>query len=394
MEKPTTKAAYLAVATMGIVSLLGDVAYEGGRGIVPQYLSFLGASATLVGAASGGGEFLGYAMRLVGGSLADRTRAYWTFIFLGYGLIASIPLLGLTRSIQIAILLVFLERIGKGLRTPSRDTVLSIVSQEIGTGKAFGIHEFMDQLGAISGPALITTLLFLTGSYYSVTLAALFIPYVALVVALFYAYRKVGKIAKPETQRKAIEGARLGRAFYFYSGAVALNTVGLVPIALILFRASTVLPATQRWLIPALYLVAQAVDAPIALASGVAFDRVGIKILVIPFALSFLPSLFFSGQSLEWLILASIAFGIVLGMQESVYRAAIPSFAHLSVRGTAYGIFNTVLGVGFVMAGLVFGFFLDTGVSQAIIMAFVTASQALAILLLLGSARMRQVERS
>lgn len=393
-EKLTTKAAYLAVATFGIVSLLGDVTYEGGRGIVPQYLSFLGASAVLVGAASGGGEFLGYAMRLVGGPLADRTRAYWAFIFLGYGLIASIPLLGLTRSIEVAILLVLVERMGKGLRTPSRDTVISVVSKGIGAGKAFGIHEFMDQMGGISGPALMTALLFYTRGDYSVTLTALFVPYAALVAALFYAHRKVGNVARSEAQYEMAGRKRLGRGFYMYSGAVALNTVGLVPIALILFRASTILPQTQRWLIPTLYLVAQAVDAPIALVSGVAFDRVGIKILVVPFALSFLPSLFFAGQNLEWLILASVAFGVVLGMQESVYRAAIPTFADLSMRGTAYGIFNTVLGIGFVAAGLVFGFFLDRGVPQVLVMAFVAASQVPAILLLLRSARMSQAKES
>jgi len=348
----------------------------------------------LVGAASGGGEFLGYAMRLVGGPLADRTRAYWTLIFLGYGLIGSIPLLGLTRSVEVAILLVLLERMGKGLRTPARDTVLSVVSKGVGAGKAFGIHEFMDQLGAVTGPALMAALLFYTRSDYSITLTALFFPYAALVAALLYAHRKVGSIARPEEQREAAGKGRLGRGFYVYSGAVALNTFGLLPIALILFRANTILPATQAWLIPILYLIAQTVDAPIALVSGVAFDRAGIKILVIPFALSLLPSLFFAVQSFEGLVLASIAFGIVLGMRESVYRAAIPGFAHLSVRGTAYGIFNTVLGVAYIAAGLVFGFFLDAGASQGLVMVFVATSQILAILLLLRSARMSEVERS
>jgi len=393
MEEQRTKAAYLAVATLGMVSLLGDVIYEGGRGIVPQYLSFLGASAVLVGTASGGGEFLGYAMRLVGGSLADRTRAYWVLIFLGYGLIVSIPLLGLARSIEVAILLVLLERMGKGLRTPSRDTVLSVVSKGIGAGKAFGMHEFLDQLGGISGPALLTALLFYTGGDYSTTLTTLIAPYVALVAAIFYAYRKVGNIAQPDGKQEVAHRKMLGGGFYTYSGAVALNTVGLLPVALILFKASRILPVTQGWIIPILYLIVQAVDAPIALISGIAFDRVGIKILAVPFALSFLPSLFFAGQSFEWLLLASIAFGIVLGMRESIYRAAIPGFAPLNVRGTAYGIFNTVLGVAYIAAGLVFGFFLDTGVSQVLVMAFVVASQALAILLLLRSARMSRLER-
>ena len=391
MVKVTTRAAYLAVATFGVVSLLGDIPYEGGRGIVPQYLSFLGASATLVGTTSGAGEFLGYAMRLVGGPLADRTQAYWVLMFLGYGLIVSIPLLGLTRSIEVTILLVLLERVGKGLRTPSRDTILSVASKGIGVGKAFGIHEFLDQVGGVSGPALMTALLFYTRGDYSITLTALFAPYAALIIALFYAYKKTGNVTKLDARHEVTGEKRLGKGFYMYSGAVALNTVGLLPISLILFRASTILPVAQGWIIPILYVLVQVVDAPIALMSGIVFDRIGIKILMIPFVLSLLPSIFFTGQSFEWLILASIAFGIVLGMRESVYRAAIPGFAHLSVRGTAYGIFNTALGLAYVAAGMIFGFFLDTGISQVLVMAFVATSQALAVLLLLRSARMSRL---
>ncbi len=77
----SSRIAYLAILTMGIVSMLGDIVYESGRGIAPDYLRFLGASAFLVGAVSGAGEFIGYTMRFVGGSLADKSRAYWIFIF-------------------------------------------------------------------------------------------------------------------------------------------------------------------------------------------------------------------------------------------------------------------------------------------------------------------------
>ncbi|MEM3613652.1 MAG: MFS transporter, partial [Candidatus Bathyarchaeia archaeon] len=119
------KKAYVAILLLGIVSLMGDVVYEGSRGIVTPYLEFLGASAFAIAFFGRFGEFLGYALRLVSGSLADTTRAYWLFIFLGYGLIVSIPLLGVTRIWEIAIILVLLERIGKAIRSPARDAVLS-----------------------------------------------------------------------------------------------------------------------------------------------------------------------------------------------------------------------------------------------------------------------------
>jgi hypothetical protein len=78
-----TKNAYVAILLLGIVSLLGDVVYEGSRGIVTPYLEFLGASAFAIAFFGRFGEFLGYFLRLVSGRLADTTRAYWIFIFLG-----------------------------------------------------------------------------------------------------------------------------------------------------------------------------------------------------------------------------------------------------------------------------------------------------------------------
>jgi len=164
--KITKRTAYLAVLSMGIVSMLGDIAYESGRGIAPDYLRFLGASAFMVGAVSGAGEFIGYAMRLVSGPLADRSRAYWLFIFLGYGLILAVPLMGFTSSVEIVMLLLLLERLGKALRSPSRDAVVSIVSKGMGSGKAFGLHEFIDQIGAVIGPAALGAVMFYTANSY------------------------------------------------------------------------------------------------------------------------------------------------------------------------------------------------------------------------------------
>jgi len=101
--------------------------------------------------------------------LADRTKAYWIFIFVGYGLIAVVPLLGLAPSYLIAIIFVILERVGKALRSPSRDAVISIVSKGIGSGKAFGLHELLDQTGAIGGPLLVAALMFYSNNNYSST---------------------------------------------------------------------------------------------------------------------------------------------------------------------------------------------------------------------------------
>jgi MFS family permease len=355
------KTAYLSILLLGIVSLMGDVVYEGSRGIVPSYLEFLGATALVVGLVGGLGDFLGYALRLVSGFLADTTRAYWLFILLGYGLIVSIPFLGLSLGLEMAVILILLERLGKALRSPARDTVLSFISKDLGAGKTFGIHELLDQIGAIGGPLLVTVLMFYSNNNYRYTFSFLFIPFLALLAVLAYSYKRIGTRAIVfETQK--IEGKRekLAKPFYVYAFAVLLNSAGLITYTLILYKALTILQPTQQWIVPLIYLLIQGVDAPVALIAGYAYDKFGIGILLIPFLLSLFPPLLtmFDAQ-LSTLIAAAVIFGLVLGMQESIYRAAVSELTPISSRGTAYGIFNTAYGVGFLISGAVYGLLME-----------------------------------
>jgi len=196
----------------------------------------------LVGIVSGAGEFLGYAARLISGSLSDKSKAYWLFIFVGYGLILAIPLIGFTSSIWLVIAFLLLERLGKALRSPSRDTVVSIISKDIGSGKAFGLHEAIDQIGAIIGPLIFSGVLFFTANSYPAAFGVLLIPFALMVIALFYAYRRVGKSVELEVSKVKDEKAPLSRrGFWIYCIAVFLNTLGLIPVALILFSGSSIL---------------------------------------------------------------------------------------------------------------------------------------------------------
>jgi MFS family permease len=375
----------LAILFLGIVSLLGDIVYEGSRGIVPAYLDFLGASAVIVGFVGGFGDFLGYAARLISGILADSTRAYWFFIFLGYGLIGSIPLLGLPVGIEIAILLVLLERFGKAFRSPSRDTVLSVISKEIGVGKAFGIHELLDQIGGTIGPAMVAALMFATNNYH-LTFNFLFIPFIGLLAALVYTYKKVGtKTAVSPPQRIEGKKEKLSKPFYVYTSAVMLNTVGLITYSLILFKASQILMPAEQWIVPLIYFLIQGVDAPVALISGYAYDKFGIRILVIPFILSIFPPLLtLAGVELLTIIVAAVIFGLVLGMQESIYRAAVSELTPVSSRGTAYGVFNTAYGVGFLVSGSIFGALMQLGSPFAFVVVYILATQVTATAALLS----------
>ncbi len=348
--------AYKAIILFGLVSLVGDVIYEGARAVAPSYLGALGATALVVGLVFGVSEFVGLSLRLVSGVLADITGAYWALYLLGYGLIVSIPLLGLTNLWPVAVALIFAERIAKGLRSPARDVLISAVSKGVGAGKAFGLHELMDQVGAISGPALLGTILLLRPNDYSLAFLSLLIPYLVLLASILYIYYRF-RGAIPAGKGNKLSLSDLPTNFWIYSLAVFLNTAGLIHVSLIVLTSSE---AFSPWMAAYLYVLMQAVDAISAPMAGLAYDRMGRKVLYLPFLLSPIPSIatLMGGSKV---LLAVIFFGVIYGMQESIYRAAVSDLVSMEVRGTAYGMFNTAYGLGFLVSGSLFGYFLYTG---------------------------------
>lgn len=384
-DPANTRGVYAAILLLGLVSLLGDVVYEGSRGIITPYLAFLGASPFIIAFIGRLGEFLGYFLRIISGRLADTTGAYWFFMFLGYGLIASIPLLGIAGIWEIAVILVLLERIGKAVRAPSRDTVISIVSRGVGAGKAFGIHELLDQIGAILGPLVVTGLMFYTSNNYNLTFICLSLPFITLLAVLSYTYSRIGwrRTFKPRALTEEVK-EKIGRGFYVYTLSTLLNILGLIPFEIILYKAKLILePLNQMWFIPLIYTLIQGVDAPTALLAGLAYDKFKIKVLALSFILSIIPALFaMANTNLIMLIVAAAFFGLVLGMQESIYRAAVSDFAPASIRGTAYGIFNTVYGVGMLISGAIYGLMVQLNAPCVAVAIYVTVTQAAAIIVL------------
>ena len=177
------------VLTVGIMSFFADFTYESSRAIVGPYFALLGASATAVAVITGFGELLGYGFRLVSGKLSDRTRQFWPITIFGYVIqMASVPLLALAPSWQLAGVLVVLERLGRATRNPPRDVMLSHAAKEMGYGWAFGVHEALDQLGALFGPLAIAVVLAVRHEY-RLAFALLAIPAAIMLLLLGYARR-------------------------------------------------------------------------------------------------------------------------------------------------------------------------------------------------------------
>ncbi|MCS7283112.1 MAG: MFS transporter [Anaerolineae bacterium] len=358
LSAPTTVTAIRFVILLGVVSLLADATYEGARSVAGPYLALLGASGTVVGVVAGFGELVGYGLRLLSGYLSDRTRRYWTWTLVGYAInLLAVPLLALAGRWEIAAALLIMERVGKALRTPSRDAMLSYATKQIGRGWGFGLHEAMDQVGAIAGPLLVAAML-ATRNNYPAAFAILAIPALLALSTLMAARWLYPRPQDLEPTTPEIRTAGFSRAYWIYFAAVALIAAGYVDFPLIAYHFKKVSSVPGSW-IPVLYAVAMGVDALAALLFGRGFDRVGIPILVVAALISALaaPLVFLGGFG--WAIVGMTIWGIGMGAQESVLRAAVATMVSQDRRGAAYGIFNTGFGVFWFLGSALMGVLYD-----------------------------------
>jgi MFS family permease len=371
--------AFQFIILLGIVSLFGDITYEAARSVAGPYLAVLGASAGIVGLIAGLGEFLGYALRLASGYFADRTKAYWPITIIGYGLILSIPFLALAGYWQTAAILIILERIGKAIRTPARDAILSHATKKVGRGFGFGIHEAIDQVGAIIGPLIFSTVFLFKGGYKE-GFTILWIPAVLTLVALFIAKNKFPSPEKLETSRCFGQTSRDGRRFsatlWFYILFIFLSVAGFANFQLISyhFKIRGIVPDVQ---IPVFYAIAMGVDAFVALIIGRIYDKVGLKSLItIPIFTLAIPFFAFS-NSYGFAVISAVLWGAVMGIHETIMRAAIADLTPLERRGFAYGLFNTIYGVSWFIGSVLIGFLYEISIN--LIFFFVVLMQIISV---------------
>jgi MFS family permease len=382
--------AWQVIIAFGVVSLFGDIIYEGARSVNGPYLKALGASAAMVGLIAGIGEFLGYITRIASGYFADRKKAYWLFTFIGYGLLASVPLLSLAGGWKLAALFIVLERFGKAVRAPAKDTILSTATRRVGTGIGFGLHEAMDQAGALLGPLVFTAVLALgAGSDISLFKSGyswMWLPFALLMVSVLFAFFKVPDPEKlepiPETK---IESDRLSRVFWLYTVFTFVTTLGFVgwPLLSFHYAAVGVLPGAQ---IALFYAIAMAVDGLVALLIGFVYDKLKkrsgsengglVSLVAIPLLTILIPIIGFGGTKTA-AIIAAVVWGIVMGTHETIMKSAIADITPIHKRGTGYGIFNTAYGLAILISSTVLGLLYD--MNHSVLIGIAVAAEVAAI---------------
>ena len=374
------KAAIRFIVALGLISLFADVTYEGARSVLGPFLGTLGATAFVVGFVAGFGEMVGYALRLVSGYLADKTRSYWALTIIGYILnLAAVPLLFFANTWWMAAILIVLERTGKAIRTPSRDVMLSQGTKQVGRGWGFGLHEAMDQTGAFIGPLVVAAVLAKSHDYH-LAFAILAIPAGLAVVTLLTARSVYPDPIQFEKKSAALKTAGLPPTFWIYITATGLLAAGFVNFPLMSYHFQKEALISQPT-IPIFYAVANGIEAITALVFGKLFDRIGINALIFGALMSAAssPLVFFGGFGVA--LTGMALWGAGMGAQQSLMRAAIANMVPLERRGTAYGIFNTAYGILWFAGSAAMGALY--GVSLTGLTAFAVAAQLSAIPLLL-----------
>ena len=382
------KQAIIFLMFIGIISLLSDFTHEGARSFYGPYLALIGASAFLVSFTSGLGEFIGQSLRIVTGIIADKTKKYWAMMIIGYAInLLAIPLLMFVDASiwEVAIVLILLERVGKGIRAPAKSALTSFIAPHLGAGKTFALQEMMDQIGAFLGPLFVFLILNLNqgseldGYRLAFGLLGIFaiLTLVILVISKF-------KYPHPEEfeEQKKFAPLKGNRSFMLYMLAISFIAFGFIDYPFLAYHLETT-GNIEAIYIPLLYALAMGVDAISALFFGYLFDKINIKALQISTFIAMLSApVFFLIDGTVGIIIGIIFWGIGMGAQESILKAVISKSVSKDKRGTAYGIFYTVFGLSWFIGSSIVGALY--GISILAIVIFSVVMELLAIILLIN----------
>lgn len=378
-------AALSFIILMGIVSLFSDMTHEGAASIMGAYLSLAGASAAAIGFVSGLGECIGYSLRLLSGWFTDRTKKYWPMTIAGYVLdCVAIPALALVpeNGWLWACGILVVQRLGKAIKKPAKDTILSFAASRTGAGKGFAIQEFLDQIGAFLGPVMlfVVTLLKKNSTQfgtYRLCFVLLGIPAAVTIILLLFAKHRY---PAPETFEKPSEKEqpfKMNRRFFYYIVSISLFAAGFIDFTMITMHTmkTGLVPADT---LPLLYAGAMAADAFSALLFGWLFDIYGIKVLAVSTLVSAPFAIFvFAAVSRPALITGILLWGIGMGAQESILKSAVTIIVPRQNRSSGFGIFQTSFGICWFLGSWLMGILYDS--ARPLMVTFSVAAQLASI---------------
>ncbi|MGE5473020.1 MAG: MFS transporter [Ignavibacteriales bacterium] len=348
----------------GLTSFLTDTSTKMVYAVMPLFLLSIGASKTELSLIEGIAESTASVLKAISGWWSDKIGKNKPFMTLGYLVTALItPIYSSVASPIQVLYLRFIERVGKGIRTAPRDSLIAGSTDGKKIGKNFGFHKTMDNAGAIIGPLLAVWIMAMFANNYRLVFLLAAIP-AALGVIVIMSFIKEAKKSKESLPGKIVF-KDFSKRFYAFLFIAFIFTLGNSTDALLLVKAKDA--GFSNIAIPMLYLVFNVVSVIFAIPMGMLSDKIGRERLIIfGFFLYSIIYLCFGAFSLHYIIITLFAlYGLYSASTDGIQKALVSDLIDSDKRGTGLGLYNAVLGITLLPASLIAGVLYDKVNSSA-----------------------------
>jgi len=344
---------------LGLTSFFNDFSNEMILSSFPAFFtSVLKSGAASLGLVEGIADGAANILKIYSGQLSDKLRRRRIFIFIGYSMSVAVrPFYILMGSVAGVLGLRVIDRVGKGVREAPRDVIISVSSDQKEIGRSFGYHRAMDTVGGVLGPLTAFLILEAWPGAFSTVFMTAFVIGLLSVVTIFFVKDVFIAPALDGSKKFSIGGFKLlPKRFKIYLISIFVLSVGSMPAAVLLLSALSIGLTVSS--IPLFYMVYGISFTLFSYGAGKLSDGIGTsRVLVFGYVLLILSYLMFVlSQTIPTLVIAFITFGIFSACTDSTQRAFVSKATPESERGTAYGMFNAVVGFGVMFAGIFGGF--------------------------------------
>ncbi len=342
------------IVLLGMVSLFTDLSSQMIYPLIPEFLISIGVKKAIIGIIEGIAESTASLFRPVFGRLSDKLKKRKLFIYLGYGLSTiSKPFLFFANSWPTVLVIKFFERVGKASRTPARDALISTSVSTSKKGKAFGFHRAMDRIGAIGGPMIAMLILFFFNNNVRLVFLLSVVP--AIIAIFFIKFVRETAAGKGDTADTKQRSTLRNTPFILFLVSNIVFNLGNSSNVFLILKAREA--GLAIFLIPVIWIVYNIFCSLSSPLFGTLSDKVGRKPVIITSFIyySIIYFLFALSDSLwsVWVLFG--AYGIYYGLSEGIFRAYIADLVSSDQRATAYGLFNTGIGLALLPASIIMG---------------------------------------
>jgi MFS family permease len=353
------------VWALGFVSMFMDISSEMIHALLPIYMvTVLGTSMMAVGFIEGIAEATAMITKVFSGAISDWIGKRKLLAVIGYGMAAfTKPIFPLAPNVEWLIGARFIDRIGKGIRGAPRDALVADIAPEHIRGASFGLRQSLDTIGAFVGPLLAIGLMLLTMNNFKLVFWIAVIPAFIAFALMVYGVEEPAKIATVANAKPSLQWSdakKFSSAFWSIVVIAGVFTLARFSEAFLILKAQAVgLPIA---LVPAIMVVMNIVYALVSYPAGALSDRIGRNgILMFGIAMLIVADVILAFGTTVWAALLGVVFwGLHMGLTQGLFATLVADTAPEELRGTAFGIFNLVVGIAMLIASVVAGGLWDT----------------------------------